>query len=501
MDALFGAQRQYDEWKVREAELEEQLLVLLGAAAVDKSAVADVEDAIEEARTRIVEAMAVVEFFAAKGLRAANTDLYRLVMHSRLPPNVPLWSEEEWMAHIMMWSEQNSKRGITGILMTTGVVHFCVFEGTQSAVQELFHAVEKDARHKDCTMLSLGKVEHRDYVFGLKLHMITDTIMATVLQRAQTDIILSSSFAPQVARDVVVRGGDAEGIVPDHRVETIAVAFLLDALVGAHHSAASYKDATKAIEDIVQPQLGVVVERFGEVMVVVFPSPQATQAFTCTKTILEVVPHSIAAIATGSCTFVSAPYCWAFGTAIIGAKDLLYVAERERRRLIVTEAASDRCSKAHHRFLSITVDAHAYLTLQSLGDGRLGLEDDPTEGDIPIPAVGMTPVIVPTSNVTTFRHMTHAELREKGQASAVVRGALTKSKVQEYYRQLDPANAGWVSKETVVQWIKASGSPYQLFEPYEETQLRTWLSKQNAMGAKLLNFDEFTSLCHRMEQR
>jgi hypothetical protein len=298
-----------------------------------------------------------------------------------------------------------------------------------------------------------------------------------------------------------VRGGDAEGIVPDHRLESIAVAILLDALVGAHHSAQSYKDATKTIEDLVYPQLGVVVERFGEVLVVVFPWPQATQAFTCTKAILEQVPHSIAAIATGSCTFVSAPYCWAFGTAIVGAKELLYVAERERRRLVVTEAASDRCSKAHHRFLNITVDAHAYFTLQSLGDGRLGREDDPTEGDIPIPSVGMTPVIVPTSNVTTFRQMTHAELVARGQHAAVVRGALTKGKVQDYYRQMDPANAGCVSKDAVVLLIKSSSSPYQLFEPYEETQLRTWLSKQNAMGAKLLNFDEFSSLCHRMEQR
>ncbi|CUI15264.1 Hypothetical protein, putative, partial [Bodo saltans] len=437
----------------------------------DKGAIAAVENEIEEARARMVEALAVVDM-KVRFPEARRLWLnIRLVMHSRLPAECPRWSEEEWMAHIMKWSEDNSRRGITGILMTTGVVHFCVFEGAQSAVQELFLKVSKDATHKDCTMLSLGKIETRDYVFGLKLHYITDDIMATVLQRAQTDIILSSSFAPQVARDVVVRGGDAEGIVPDHRPESIAVAVLLDALVGAHHSAQSYKAATTMIEDIVYPQLGVVVERFGEAMVIVFPWPQATQAFTCTKMILEQVPHSIAAIATGSCTFVSAPYCWAFGTAIINAKDLLYIAQRERRRLIVTEAASDRCSKAHHRFLSITVDAHVYFTLQSLAEGRLGLEDDPTEGDIVIPAVGMTPVIVPTSNVTTFRHMTHAELVEKSQAAAVVRGALTKEKIQEYYRQLDPANAGWVGKDTVVRWIKSGNSPYQLFEPHEETQL------------------------------
>jgi hypothetical protein len=106
-----------------------------------------------------------------------------------------------------------------------------------------------------------------------------------------------------------------------------------------------------------------------------------------------------------------------------------------------------------------------------------------------------------TSNVTTFRHVSHAELVERTQAAAVVRGALTKERIHEHYRSLDPANAGWVGKDTVVQWMKSGNSPYPLFEAYEETQLRTWLSKQNAMGSKLLNFDEFASLCRRMEQR
>lgn len=502
MEALFAAQRQLDHWKGQEAILEEQLVVLLEEDdANSKAKVVEVEAAIEDAQSRIAEAFAVVEYFNAKGLRAANTDLYRLVFHSRLPAGAPQWSAEEWMSLAMKWSEKNAAKGVTGILMTTGIVHFGVFEGTQAAVQEVFHAVSADTRHHDCTMLSLGKVEGRDYIFGLKLHIISDDIIATVLRRAQSDIIVSSSFAPQVARDVVVRGGDAEGMVPDHRPESVAVAVLLDALVGTQYPAQTYKDANKTIEGIVQPHGGVVVERFGEVMVIVFPWAQATQAVTCTKAVVEQVPHSIASIATGSCTFVSAPYCWALGTALVEAKELVYVAERERRQLIITEAAADRCSKAHHRFLHISVDARAFYTLQSLGEGRLGLEDDPTEQDVVCPSIGMTPVIVPTSNVTTFRPMTHAELIERSQSAAVVRGALTKEKILEYFRQLDPGNAGWVGKDAVLHWIASGCSPYQLFEPHETKQLQSWLAKQNAIGSKLLNFDEFASLCRRMEQR
>lgn len=503
MQALYNAQRLYDECKGREAELEQQLVVALEAPGRgNPDAVLSIEQQLEGCRATIAEALIVVDYFRQKGEQAIQSDLYRLVYHSRHPSGTTPHTKDEMMSLATRWSESNAKRSVTGIWMSTGMTHFGILEGPHAEVTGIFNVVKRDVRHVDCTLLSCGKVEAREYVFGLKLHIVEDELIAAVLEKAQDDIVFATRFAPPVARDVVAKGGDPEGIVADIRPEAIAVAVLLDSLCGAQHSAASYAAATKSIEAIVDANGGTVTEGFGEVLLCVFPITHGTQAITAAKAIGEAVMFSIVAVATGSMSMVAAPHCWALGGALMDAKALVFLAEADRRSLIVTEKAMDRCSKAHHKFLNITIDAKVYYTLQSIGDARLGLGQDAETDDPEVPQYsGLTAVITEGSNVTQYRTMTHQEHQDKLRGDAVVRGALTKNTALDYFRSLDPGNVGWVSKEAVKKWLLSGSGPYQLFEEYEMKGIVNWMAKHNAIGNQFLNFEEFSMLCLKLEQR
>jgi chromosome condensin MukBEF complex kleisin-like MukF subunit len=52
-------------------------------------------------------------------------------------------------------SENNQKLGITGILVTSGQLFYQVIEGPKAHINELFHAIQHDARHRDVLQLEI----------------------------------------------------------------------------------------------------------------------------------------------------------------------------------------------------------------------------------------------------------------------------------------------------------------------------------------------------------
>ena len=61
-------------------------------------------------------------------------------------------------------AERNRGLGITGMLMSSGGIFYQVLEGPVAAVNELFHKISRDPRHKDVLILTVEEeVESRQF--------------------------------------------------------------------------------------------------------------------------------------------------------------------------------------------------------------------------------------------------------------------------------------------------------------------------------------------------
>lgn len=475
---------------------------LQGTGTQRSDEVVQCEAALEAARAESFDALTVLQYYQQKGQQADTTELWRLVFHSRAV-KAPI-DEEELLSAVSRWSDANAAKDITGLMIATqqhGAM-FTVLEGPREAITTVYRErISRSSRHSHCTQLSLSKVHRRDYQVGLKLHMVQDELLAAVLERVQLDMNQVTHYVPEAAAHCVAHGGDPEGIVPT-TAESVVVCVALDTLGGAPHRPVSYVEASKAIERLAAPK-GVITSRFGDSMTVVFPLSLGTTAVTTAKNILAEVPHAIVAIAAGPVTHVSGPHCWALGDALRAAEQLVFLAETDRRSLIVTPSAMDSCSKAHHKFMNYTIDGVLYYTLQTIGDSRLGREQI-AEEEVPqymgyVAEVGGRGEEAP--NVIEYRPMSHKELIGKLQQDAVVRGALTTHGVEELFRTLDPGNVGWTGKEQLRKWLSSAACPYPLFDEVEAQQIHKWISGQNSFGSNLFSLEEFRSLCLKLQRR
>jgi hypothetical protein len=224
---------------------------------------------------------------------------------------------------------------------------------------------------------------------------------------------------------------------------------------------------------------------------------QGVAAMSAAKQIVEEVPHCIVSVVTGEVVLTSSPSCWAFGHGIRLANRLLFVAEEARRQVLISENATNRCSKAHHKFLPYYINGQEFFTLQSLGEGRLGVPVEPPFE--PAPVVGMTPVVDEETNIVSYRPLTHSEMIKKLQSEAVVRGAATEKRLKEVYRTLDPGNVGWIGKQSVERWAQSSSCPYHLM-PHDAKWIHEFLMQCCTLGEQRINFDEFYRLCLKLEQ-
>lgn len=59
----------------------------------------------------------------------------------------------------------NGAKNITGILLYAKGTFFQVLEGDETTVNSVYHAIEKDERHKDCTIIERQKITERAFPY------------------------------------------------------------------------------------------------------------------------------------------------------------------------------------------------------------------------------------------------------------------------------------------------------------------------------------------------
>jgi len=75
------------------------------------------------------------------------------------------WTPEELLTLLTESQTNNSANNITGILLYAHETFFQVLEGEESVVKKVYETIEKDKRHKDCTIIEVEKIKERAFPY------------------------------------------------------------------------------------------------------------------------------------------------------------------------------------------------------------------------------------------------------------------------------------------------------------------------------------------------
>lgn len=75
------------------------------------------------------------------------------------------WSPEELLTLLTTCQTNNATNNITGILLYAHQTFFQVLEGEESIVNKVYASIEKDKRHKDCTIIAVEKIKEREFPY------------------------------------------------------------------------------------------------------------------------------------------------------------------------------------------------------------------------------------------------------------------------------------------------------------------------------------------------
>ena len=75
------------------------------------------------------------------------------------------WSPEELLTLLTNCQTNNAANNITGILLYANQTFFQVLEGEEGVIDKVFAMIEKDTRHKDCTLISKEKIKERAFPY------------------------------------------------------------------------------------------------------------------------------------------------------------------------------------------------------------------------------------------------------------------------------------------------------------------------------------------------
>lgn len=75
------------------------------------------------------------------------------------------WSPEDLLKLLTQCQTRNSAKNITGILLYGHKTFFQVLEGDEIVVNELYAQIEKDSRHKDCTLIEKQTITEREFPY------------------------------------------------------------------------------------------------------------------------------------------------------------------------------------------------------------------------------------------------------------------------------------------------------------------------------------------------
>jgi uncharacterized membrane protein (DUF373 family) len=75
------------------------------------------------------------------------------------------WSPEDLLKLLKQARTNNGAKNITGILLYSNGTFFQVLEGEEAAVENLYRTIEKDPRHKNCTIIERLNITERAFPY------------------------------------------------------------------------------------------------------------------------------------------------------------------------------------------------------------------------------------------------------------------------------------------------------------------------------------------------
>lgn len=75
------------------------------------------------------------------------------------------WSPEELLRLLKQSRTNNGAKNITGILLYSNETFFQVLEGDEATVEDLYKTIEKDPRHKNCTLIEKLNITERAFPY------------------------------------------------------------------------------------------------------------------------------------------------------------------------------------------------------------------------------------------------------------------------------------------------------------------------------------------------
>ncbi len=75
------------------------------------------------------------------------------------------WGSEELLKLLNQCRINNGAKNITGILLYANGTFFQVLEGDDATVNSVYKIIEKDSRHKDCTVIDSAKITERAFPY------------------------------------------------------------------------------------------------------------------------------------------------------------------------------------------------------------------------------------------------------------------------------------------------------------------------------------------------
>ncbi len=75
------------------------------------------------------------------------------------------WSAEDLLKLLKQCRTNNGAKNITGILLYSNGTFFQVLEGDEATVESVYKTIEKDPRHKDCTLIEKQKITERGFPY------------------------------------------------------------------------------------------------------------------------------------------------------------------------------------------------------------------------------------------------------------------------------------------------------------------------------------------------
>lgn len=524
MSRIFSAQEEYKSLKVDQAQCEEAILAALQSK--DKLQLTELEETLRHVQERMEEMRSIIEFNDAANVTQSTNDLYCAAYCSeRSVPfgdghfrsalsssssssgegkkNLLALGLDDFARDVNEWSLRNQQHRITSVTLATSTSFFGIIEGPRQSVLNLLQALSKDTHHQQFEVIASTFVAGRLFNHASKLvPLAEDPLLGFILDQVKLLSQAAKKYTPAEAIDINVRGGDALTIPPRHETR-ITLAVMLDALCGAVHRAERYRAAALEIEAAVVERGGAIVDRFGEFMTATFPIAAATDAMHAATRVLQNIKYAIVAVHAGPVVSINAPHCTAVGKGLRDVLQLLYLAERLRRPIVISAPVYARSSKAIHRFANFTEDTILYHTLQHVDDTRL--ETPPMNDDVGVYIPGPEPElaevdsrgfpVVYDGSSNQPRRATTQEIDARRRQEARVHGAVTELQLRMLFRKLDPGNVGWASKNQVLKF--AETDPESPMSGLDRRLVESWLERCNKLGDERVGIEEFIVLCFK----